>query len=450
MKKSKIIILHFLCLFFSVNVLPAQEIIGSWHGNPDLGGMKLRIVFNISETDDGYFATMDSPDQGVKGILVDSVSFKDNNLFIRIAKISLTYNGKLEDNVIHGKLTQFGKSFDANLSKEEIKRNRPQTPEPPFPYVSEDISFRNEEAAITLAGTLTLPKENGTFPAVIFISGSGQQNRDEEIFEHKPFFVLSDYLTRKGIATLRYDDRGTGKSEGDPSKDTTKDFATDVKAAIEYLKSRKEINKKKIGLIGHSEGGLIAFMLAAENKKDIAFIVSMAGSALRGDSIILDQRQTLIKASGGNDLQALIDRNQMRQAFVILKENVEEDVIINKMQDIFSSTQSPRNVEIMAKQLSSPWMRYFLNYNPENDLKKIKCPVLALNGEKDLQVDAEANLNKIKETVKSKLTVIKYPDLNHLFQTSVTGLPSEYGQIEETLSPQMLEDITIWILDTVK
>lgn len=428
----------------------SQEILGSWHGHPDLGGIKLRIVFNISETDNGYFATMDSPDQNVKGILIDSVSFVNNRLFIRIDKISLTYNGILEEGIIKGELTQFGHSFSVDLDRKEIHPNRPQTPQPPFPYISEDVIFRNEKDSVILGGTLTLPQQNGKYPAVILISGSGQQNRNEEIFEHKPFMVLADYLTRKGIAVLRYDDRGVGISTGDPTLCTTADFVTDTKVAVEYLKARKEINKKKIGLIGHSEGALIAFMLAARDKKDIAFIVSMGGSALKGDSIILDQREMLFKTAGESYETILADRNRMRKAFVLLNNEADETVLKTKMQELFLGSESDRNIGIMIKQLTSPWMRYFLNYNPAIDLRRLKCPVFAINGEKDLQVEADANLNQMQNLIKRELTAKKYLNLNHLFQNSTTGLPIEYGQIEETISPEVLNDIADWILNVVK
>lgn len=446
---NKKLLIFFLLISIS-RIAFSQEILGSWYGQPDLGGIKLRIVFNISETDDGYFATMDSPDQNVKGILVDSVNFADNRLFIRIDKISLTYNGVLEEGIIKGELTQFGRSFSANLDRKSIQPNRPQTPQPPFPYISEDVIFRNEKDSIILGGTLTLPQQSGEYPAVILISGSGQQNRNEEIFEHKPFMVLADYLTRKGIAVLRYDDRGVGESTGDPALCTTADFATDTKAALEYLKSRKEINKRRIGLIGHSEGALIAFMLAARNKKDIAFIVSMGGSAQKGDSIILDQREMLFKTAGESSETISADRNRMRKAFALLNNQTDETVLKNKMKELFSGSGSERNIDIMVKQLTSPWMRYFLNYNPAIDLRRLKCPVFAINGEKDLQVEADANLNLMQKYIKRKLTVKKYPNLNHLFQNSTTGLPIEYGQIEETISNEVLSDIADWILNVVK
>ena len=283
-------------------------------------------------------------------------------------------------------------------------RKRPQTPQPPFPYQTEEVAFTNENAEATFCGTLTLPK--GANTVMLMVTGSGQQNRDEELFEHKPFAVIADYLARHGIATLRYDDRATGKSVGGDVKDaTTKDFADDALAGIEWLRQNKRF--KKVGIIGHSEGGLIAFMLGALDKVD--FIVSLAGPAVRGDSLLLEQNKALLgdKAKG------------------LTIESVRSNV----------------------SALQKSWYNFYIDYDPQPDLARIACPVMAVNGSKDLQVVASQNIPALRRLLtKNGQNVIKeYPDLNHLFQYCQTGIPTEYGQIEETFSEEVLNDIVEWI-----
>ena len=299
---TKISILAFTLLAtFSLN---AQDIIGQWNGTLKVQGTQLRLVFNINKTDKGISATMDSPDQGAKGIPVTNTSFENSTLKIAITNSKIEYEGVLNpDNIIVGNFKQGGQIFPMNLSKEKIEReklNRPQEPGKPYTYYSEDLTFENKKAGISLAGTLTMPAKDGIFPVVILISGSGPQNRDEELLGHKPFLILSDYLTKNGIAVLRYDDRGTALSKGDFKTATSADFATDVESAIAYLKTRKEINKKKIGLMGHSEGGLIAPMVASKSK-DVAFIVLLAGTGIQGDKLLLLQQKLIGKVSGISD-----------------------------------------------------------------------------------------------------------------------------------------------------
>jgi dienelactone hydrolase len=286
-------------------VLPQEKgIEGIWLGSLKVSGINLRIVFNITKAGEGsYKATMDSPDQGAKDIPVEKVTFADNKVKIEMPNIQGVYDGTLsaEGTKLNGTWTQAGRVFPLDLDKTEkpVVLNRPQEPKPPFPYNSEDVSYVNKTEGDTLAGTFTFPKEGGPFAAVVMITGSGAQNRNEEVFGHKPFLVISDYLTRHGIAVLRFDDRGFGKSTGDYKSATSKDFATDVLAGVEYLKTRNEVNKKEIGLIGHSEGGLIAPMVAAKSS-DVAFIVLMAGPGLPGDSILIMQAALISKAEGAS------------------------------------------------------------------------------------------------------------------------------------------------------
>jgi fermentation-respiration switch protein FrsA (DUF1100 family) len=450
--------------------LSAQDITGQWNGALKVQGTQLRLVFNITKTDSGFSSTMDSPDQGAKDIPTSSTSFENSVLKITIASAKIEYEGTLGlDNVIVGTFKQGGQSFPMNLSKEKIEKEkliRPQEPIKPYPYYLEEITFENKKAGINLAGTLTLPKKEGVFPVVILISGSGPQNRDEELLGHKPFLVLSDFLTKNGIAVLRYDDRGTALSKGDFKSATSADFATDVESAITYLKTRKEIDKKKIGLIGHSEGGLIAPMVASKSK-DVAFIVLLAGTGIQGDQILLLQQKLIGKASGvsNEDLQKSELTN--RKVFDIVNKSNNLEQLNIDLTDFIKQTlkdnpdaEKPEGmslddfVKLQVKQIATPWMQYFIKYNPTSALEKVKCPVLAINGEKDLQVPPKENLEAIKKALtkggNKKVTIKEFPNLNHLFQECKTGSPDEYATIEQTFSPTALEEISNWIKQQTK
>lgn len=459
----KIIICALLYLL-SYNNAQSQSIAGAWHGMLKIQGMSLRLSFNISMTDTGIKATMDSHDQGAKDIPCDKANFKDASLNIEITNARISYQGILKgDSIIEGKFNQAGQSFPLNLTKnsiEKIKAKRPQEPSKPYPYQVEEISFENKKENISLAGTLTLPKNEGVFPAVILISGSGPQNRDEELLGHKPFLIIADYLTRNGIAVLRYDDRGVGKSKGNFKNATSVDFATDAESAVEYLKTRKEINKKQIGLIGHSEGGIIAPMVASRNS-NVAFIVLLAGTGLPGDQILLLQQKLIASANGVDQKEIESSELINKKIFETIKlsnntEKLKADV--NKLLiDFFNdSTRSiPKGVNknqfiaMQVSQVSSNWMQYFIKHDPRENLSKVKCPTLALNGKKDLQVPSTDNLNAIKEVFKKSgnkdLLCIEYDNLNHLFQECKTGSPSEYGEIEQTFSTDVLHDMHKWI-----
>jgi dienelactone hydrolase len=313
MKRIILILTVLLIALFS----SAQEITGTWNGVLNVSGMKIRLVFHITKTDAGYTATMDSPDQGANGIPMTKATFENPELNMTMTAGAIEYSGTLKNDTVFGVFKQSGQSFPMNLSKKEIVKQevkRKQEPSKPFPYHSEDITFENKKDKITLAGTLTLPDKKGKFPMGVLISGSGPQNRDEELMGHKPFLVLSDYLTRNGIGVLRFDDRGTYESKGDFSKATSFDFATDVEAAINYLKNRKEIDKKRIGLIGHSEGGIIAPIVAVNNK-NVSFIVLMAGTGIAGDSLLILQQQAIGKASGISEKDLKISAEINRGCF---------------------------------------------------------------------------------------------------------------------------------------
>lgn len=451
-------------------LLKGQDITGQWNGALKVQGTQLRLVFNISKAKNGISSTMDSPDQRAKGIPTTSTSFENSILKIEVSNLQIEYKGTLsKDNIIVGVFKQGGQSFPLNLSKEAIEKEklvRPQEPIKPYPYYSEDITFENKKAGILLAGTLTLPKKEGVFPVVILISGSGPQNRDEELLGHKPFLVISDYLTKSGIAVLRFDDRGTALSKGDFKTATSADFATDVEAGIDYLKTRKEINKKKIGLIGHSEGGIIAPMVASKSK-DVAFIILLAGTGIKGDELLLLQQKLIGKASGINDEDLQRNEALNRKAFdIVNKSNSLEELKANLTNYLKQSLKNNPNsgkpegmsdddfIKLQVNQLVNPWMLYFIKYNPAPTLEMVKCPVLAFNGEKDLQVPSKENVEAIKKALikggNTKVTVKELPNLNHLFQECKTGSPGEYGTIEQTFSPTALEQILEWIRTQTK
>lgn len=468
MKRFSLITLIFLISLSSF----AQDITGQWHGALKVQSVQLRLVFNVAQTESGYSATMDSPDQGAFGIPATSTHFENNVLKITISNANITYEGTLGDGeVITGIFTQAGKSFPMNLSREEIEKigaNRPQEPKRPFPYRSEEVIFENKQAEILLAGTLTMPAQDGVFPTVVLISGSGPQNRDEELNGHKPFLVLSDYLTRNGIAVLRFDDRGTAASTGDFESATSVDFATDVASAVQYLQARPEIDKNKIGLIGHSEGGIIAPMVAG-GSPDIDFIVLLAGTGIRGDKLLLAQQELIGKASGISPNQLEESARLNRDVFNIVLQDMGTEEMKEEMRNYM--TQVFRNIppanlpsgltedkfvnSQMAKlgTLATPWMQYFIKYDPAPALEKVSCPVLAINGGKDLQVPSKENLEAIKTGLEkggnTNVTTMELPGLNHLFQEAQTGLPNEYAEIEQTFSPKALEAVTSWIKEQV-
>ncbi len=444
----------------------AQDITGAWYGTLKVQGMQLRLVFHIIKTDTGeYSATMDSPDQGAKGIPVTSANYRNSTLILKIAPAGIIYEAKLNiDNIFEGTFNQSGLKLPLNLSREESKipvMNRPQEPKPPFPYYIEEVKFENKIDSITLAGTLTMPSEGGLYPAVILISGSGPQNRDEQIFGHKPFLVMADYLTKNGFAVLRFDDRGMGESTGIFQSATTEDFARDVESAVNFLRSRKEIDRQKIGLIGHSEGGLIA-PIVANASADIRFMVLLAAPGLRGDKLLLLQQRAIGKAMGTSDEQLRKSENINENIFEIVVQSNGIDTLqaslvsyikntLNSMPEIERPAGNLEDyARLQAKQLTSPWMIHFLKYDPVAALERVRCPVLALYGEKDLQVPPSPNLATLKAALErggnKDVTTKVLPGLNHLFQESESGLPSEYNAISQTFSPVALKEIKDWMV----
>ena len=449
MKNLSLFVLLFSPFLFS------QNFVGTWNGVLAVQGMQMHLNFNISKTENGFVTTMDSPDQGAKGIPVTKTTVNNNTLLLEIPAGKINYSGTLKNDVISGTFTQNGQEFQMNLSKASESSQalkRPQEPTKPFPHLEEEVVFENKNKD-KLSGTLTLPSKMGSFPAVILISGSGPQNRDEELLGHKPFLVLSDFLTRHGIAVLRYDDRGIGQSKGNFSKATSVDFADDVESAVSFLKTRSEINASKIGLIGHSEGGLIAPMVASKNSK-IKFLVLLAGPAMKGSALLLLQKEKIERAMGISEGEIEKGQKTFFELYEKLNKKHEESTLKLFLKSKLDAKTADAEIDGILRQLESPWMQFYLNYDPKTALEKTNCAVLALNGENDLQVPFKGNLDIIKNTLniaKNKnVTTKSYPKLNHLFQTCETGSPAEYGLIEETFSEKTMQDLSDWILKEIK
>jgi hypothetical protein len=429
---------------------PASPVAGAWEGAIDAGGMKLRIGVAITIQPGGTLtATMDSPDQGAFGLALSDVAFADGVLRFALRMANGTFEGRLNDagTEITGTWTQ-GMAMPLVLKKVEklVRPGRPQEPKPPFPYRSEEVAITNAAGQAVLAGTLTLPEGKGPHPAVVLITGSGAQNRDEEIFGHKPFLVLADHLTRHGIAVLRYDDRGVGKSTGNFESATSEDFAGDAWAAWQALSARREIDAKRVGLVGHSEGGLIAPMLAAAHP-EIAFVVMIGGPGVTGEQILFAQAAAIMKAGGTPDAAVAANTALQKQLFAILREETSMARIAERIGAIPAGSKEASAA--LVKQAASPWMRFFVLYDPAPVLAKVRCPVLAIGAELDLQVLPAQNLPAIRAALtqggNQDHTVLELPGLNHLLQPAKTGSPAEYAQIEVTIAPGALDAITAWI-----
>lgn len=445
-----------LPLVFKRRVSPS-DIDGTWLGTLNAGGTTLRLAFHITNTPQGLEATLDSLDQGAHGIPVSSIVRNGPQLRMEVQTVEGNFVGTISKDLqsIDGAWSQGGASLRLLLKKNHdaaalvAPEPRPQEPAKPYRYREEEVSYSNKSApGVTLAATLTLPQGSGPFPAVLLITGSGPQNRNEEIFNHRPFLVLADYLTRRGIAVLRADDRGIGKSTGDFATATTLDFATDAEAGIAYLKTRPEINHKKIGLIGHSEGGVIAPMVAARNH-DVAFIVMMAGTGVPGDQVLVEQTRLIEIANGAPAERAQKDADRERELLQLAEQAKDPAALQSELQKKMGNNMTGAQVGAVVKQLSSPWFRYFLTYDPATALRKITCPVLVLNGAKDVQVSPAQNLPAIRKALKeagnTHFEIDELPGLNHLFQTAKTGSPREYTQIDETIAPLALKKIADWL-----
>jgi hypothetical protein len=427
---------------------------------------ELRLVFNFTAKPDGSLAgTLDSPDQGATGIALGRVNLEEERFVAEVSVIGGRYEGTLSEDgsTLTGKWMQSGVALDLVMKRvqEAPKPQRPQEPKRPYPYIDEEVSYPNAKDGLKLAGTLTMPRTGAPFPAVILITGSGPQDRDETVFGHRPFLVLADFLTRRGLAVLRVDDRGVGGSTGDASQATSEDFARDVLAGIAYLKTRTEIDPKRLGLIGHSEGANVAPMVAVQSR-DVSFLVLLAGTGVTGDLIIEKQIVSLLKSQGAD--QTLIDTSLQSQRRVVdvIKREADPNLAREKIRQIITEAVSRLDekqkqaiqfddgyVEKQVQRTTSKWLRFFVTYDPKTALRQVKCPVLALNGALDVQVPARDNLPAIEQALRegghTNFTVKELPGLNHLFQTARTGNFDEYARIEETMAPLALETIAGWI-----
>ena len=441
---------------------------GNWLGVVDVPGqISLRMGLIVSGNgDNSYKAVLNIIDQATGDIPIDEVIYENNNVKFELKRLGIVIEGPtdLQAGRLNCEFRQAGAKFPLLLNRVEKLPEllRPQEPKAPFPYKIEEVVFVNDQDGVTLAGTLTIPEGKGKFPAVVMVTGSGKQNRNEEIAKHKPFWVIADHLTRNGIAVLRYDDRGVGKSTGDFNLATTGDFAEDALAAIAYLQTRKDVNRKEIGLIGHSEGG-IAGAIAASESQDVAFIVSLAGFARSFGDVALEQMLDQSRRQGKNAEDIELERAWRKKVYGIAGEKIDSTTAATKLwaaynglsEDEIKRLNWPKGrQDAHVKQILSPWWRYVLGLDNRAALIKIKCPVLALYGEKDVQVKAAENIPYVEEALKAggydRYEIKNLPGLNHLFQTANTGLENEYSRIEETISPEVLKLMGEWINRTTK
>lgn len=446
----------FTLIFFVSASLFSQDLKGTWNGNLDINGISLAIVVNIN----GFSAdsiTMDSPEQSAFGIKVDKAEFGDNGFKLEIIslKASLIGENPVGDS-IKCEFTQYGTSFPLTLKRGNyVPKPKKQDPKD-FPYIVEEVEIFNPETNVKLAGTLTAPYDYKCDKIVILVSGSGLQNRNEEILGHKPFLVLSDYLTRNGIAVIRYDDRGFAKSTGDATNATTYDLSLDAESVVKYIKNDSQLKNMKVGIIGHSEGGMIAPMVAARNS-DVDFVVMLAGPAVNIWQLMARQNYDVLKSNGIPEDIAKQYAQLASKTYKILndkKSSIDDKkakvrTIMNEMEKLAPSGYDEETLQANLDGLFTPWMSYFIDFNPQDYLCKVKVPVLALNGDKDVQVYSKDNLAGVEKAMKkaknSNYQILELKGLNHLFQKCIFGSPNFYGRNEETFNEDAMKTIAEWI-----
>ena len=471
MKKSFLLILVGFQSLFCIS----QDVLHKWSGVLNAGGQKIELRLNlIQNADKTYSSNWDIPAQKVKGLASSKTELLNNQLSVEIKMIGASYSGSLNmsGDKVDGAWSQSGMSFPLNMEtvkegQEEKIFIKPQTPKPPFAYNVKDFVYEGNETKLSYGATLTYPKEDKKFPLIILITGSGRQDRDETIFDHKPFAVIADYLTKKGYAVLRVDDRGAGKSTGDFSNSTTADFAQDVEEHIRYAKNLPMIDTTQIGLLGHSEGGLIAPMVAVRNKS-VSFVILLAGPGVEIGELMAMQNEMVLKSAGisqeaintyiplyKNLMKTIVSINSIQdanaKAIEIVKNwysNTDKN-LVKATTNISSESDINKFATTMSETLSTKWWKYFASYNPQIALQKLKCPVLAINGSSDIQVPADANLKAIelglKKAGNKKGTTMKFDNLNHLFQKCTKCTVQEYGELENTIEPEVLEYIYNWL-----
>ena len=446
--------LFLLYLLFPLSLV-AQE--GTWSGKLDVGGQKLRLVFHLSQQTDGWHATMDSPDQGVKGIPVDSVALSPLGLTVSIKTLAMTYTGGFmgKDNLV-GALNQHGQSLSLMLTRGEPERpNRPQEPTKPYPYREEEVLFVSRDGGLELHGTLTLPAGEGRHPALVLVTGSGTQNRDEELMDHRPFLVLADRLSRAGYAVLRYDDRGFGASKEEQQRlaySTTDHLMLDALGAFDYLLRHPAIDPARVGIGGHSEGGTIAVMAAAEESR-VAFVVSLAGMMTTGAALLATQNRVLMQEQGVPEAMAAGYARALERLYAKWQQQSPEELMRNAdrlVAECVSGEPLPaplvENLKLVAHGAQNPWLYRFVQLDPLAEVAKVAGrPMWAANGTKDLQVDAEQNLGRLEALKRDEITTLRFEGMNHLFQPCTTGLTTEYGQIETTLAEEVMTALVAWL-----
>ncbi|ANQ51327.1 alpha/beta fold hydrolase [Flammeovirga sp. MY04] len=455
----KIKLLLLTLLFSSISMIHAQNLAGPWKGTLNLPNGKLDIIFKISTKNNELKGIMDIPAQGVKGLPIHEIKYHHPIIQINLPNLGIEYVGSvMDDDNIEGHFKQGGQKFSMNLVKnlsEETPLAKPQEPKPPFKYVVKDIEFYNQEDGIMLSGTFTRPTDLKRYPTVILIAGSGPSDRDQTILGHKPFLLLADVLTKKGFAVLRFDERGVGQSQGDFSKATTYDFKKDVEAAISFLKKRTEVDPSKIGLIGHSEGGIIAQMIASESS-DIAYTVLMASPTILGRDLLLHQKRQIEILSGVPDKAVAANQEIFENAYNIIINN--EQPLDTRLREYFKhqyqNNISNQQLNSIVQGMTNKWFIEFVKLDPKKYLEKIKTPLYALNGSNDVQVIADENLQVVNDVLTNNenpnFKTEKLEGLNHLFQESTSGLPAEYGLLDQTLSPVFLEKVSSWLVEVVK
>jgi pimeloyl-ACP methyl ester carboxylesterase len=453
--------------------VPGRGLAGHWQGSLQASPLiELRLALEITEMESGKpEGILISMDQGGQPIPMSVTADDAGAVKLTVASVAGTYEGKFsaDGSEIAGDWKQGGRKMPLVFKRltHAAKLNRPQEPKKPYPYTEEEVKVETKAAGVTLAGTLTLPKGAGPHPAVVLITGSGPQDRDESLLGHKPFLVVADHLTRQGIAVLRYDDRGIGKSTGDFGAATHNDFVDDALAALSWLKARKEIDPKRIGLVGHSEGGVVAPLAAVKQPNDVAFLVLMAGVGVPMDELLVRQGQDIGRVMSQSEADIVKAARSQREMLALLK-GVDDAAAAEKLvrerlkQQLSEYTPQQREaigmtddaIEAQAKVAATPWFRQLAAYDPGPALRQVKCPVLAINGEKDLQVAAQDNLAGIRDALaaggNNQVKTVEFPGLNHLFQHCTTGAISEYGQIEETFSPEVLKTISDWIREQTR
>ena len=457
-----IILIFITCLWGGSLYGQNKAAIGHWQGKLEVNGQSIPVVFHIQQEEGNWGATFDSPDQMVYGVAFDKVEVEDSKIRLEVTAAQIVYTGQLQTGgqQIVGEWLQGGMAFPLTLTNDaEAGPKRPQTPKAPFPYDIETVEFANKKAGINLAGTLTLPANRQNCPAVVLVSGSGPQDRDATVFNHKSFWVMADYFTRQGMVVLRVDDRGVGESGGTFAGATSADFATDVAAAVNYLQKHPRVNAKKVGVLGHSEGGLIAPMVASTHQ-EMAFVVILAGPAYAGRELLKQQNYDITLQKTQNKRLAKKQAKALDKIYTVVLDSKNEDkstteILALLKKDLAKLSNADReelgwtdaNMRNLIAQLRTPWLHYFLKANPADYLQKVSCPVLAINGGKDLQVHVN-NLKGIEKALKKgnnpPYKIHAFQNLNHLLQTAETGAIEEYVQIEETIAPKVLEAIHEW------